>query len=128
MRKNLIINQDYIEEYVSLASSVTNLSREQIIENILVHELHHIYGQTSSQRSGIEKNIEYNNDISLVKFYVELAKKDIDNSDTYLAKAELFTVRYDDKYRKNMDGIIEEARASISEFYNTAKEYYRDAA
>ncbi|MGV8140982.1 MAG: hypothetical protein ACP5NW_00920 [Candidatus Woesearchaeota archaeon] len=129
VRKNLIINEDYIDEYVNMATSTSGLSREQVIENILVHELHHIYGQKPSERRGKEIHIEYNNDISLVKFYTELAKKDVDNSDVYLTKAKLFTARYNGEYRKSMDSMIAKTQEQIYKSYaNSNSRSYKQAA
>lgn len=128
VRKNLIINQDYIDEYVTTASSATGLSYQQVIENVLVHELHHIYGQTRSERTGNEKDIEYNNDISLIKFYTGLAKKDVENSDVYLTKAKLFTARYDGKHRKTMDEMILKVQEDISKYYSRFDNAYSRAA
>jgi hypothetical protein len=128
VRKNLILNQDYIDEYVDMAVSASGLSREQVVENIIVHELHHIYGQKPSERRGKESGIEYNNDISLVKFYTGLARKDMENSDTYLTKAKLFTARYGGTYRKNMDEMILRTEKDIAKSYAGSYGGYRQAA
>jgi hypothetical protein len=120
VRKNLIINQDYINQYAVTVSSLTGLSYEQVIESVISHELHHIYGQTSSERRGNEKKIEFNNDLSLIRFYTGLAKKDSENSETYLSKAKLFTIRYDGQHRQDMDKIIESTEKTISDSYSKA--------
>jgi len=120
VRKNLIINQDYIDQYAVTVSSLTGLNYEQVIESIISHELHHIYGQTSSERRGNEKKIEFNNDLSLIKFYTGLAKKDSENSETYLSKAKLFTIRYDGQHRQDMDKIISSSEKTLSDSYSKA--------
>lgn len=116
LRKNLIINQDYINRYAMSISSATGLSYEKVIESIIAHELYHIYGQTRSERSSSdEKEIEFNNDLSLIQFYTGLAMDDPDNSDIYLTKAKLFTTRYDGQYREDMEQIISAAEKSLSQ-------------
>ncbi len=120
VRKNLIINQDYIMEYANAMSSATGKSVEEMIKLAIVHELHHIYGQTPTQRTGEEGKIEYNNDLSLIKFYSGLAQKDVENGGQYLDYAKIFTVRYGGEYRKNMDNIIADAEKSLSNSYSKA--------
>jgi hypothetical protein len=121
LRKNLIINQDYINQYAMTVSSVTGLSYEKVVESIIAHELHHIYGQTRIERSGNdEKKIEFNNDLSLIQFYTGLAQEDSANSDLYLTKAKLFTIRYDGQHRQDMDKIIESTEKTISDSYSKA--------
>lgn len=127
IRKYIIINQDSIERYAEMLSYSTGLSREDAIKGILAHELHHLYGQTRSERSGLEHKVEYHNDISLVRFYTGLAMKDPANSDLYLAKAKLFTVRYDGDYRESMDDVIADAHERISRFYDNNKDYKQAA-
>lgn len=120
MRKNLIINQDYINQYAMIVSSLTGLSYEKVVESVIAHELHHIYGQTRSERSGNEKNIEFNNDLSLIQFYTGLAQDAPEDSDIYLAKAKLFTIRYTGQKKQDMDKIIDSAEKAISDSYSKA--------
>jgi len=127
-RKNLIINQDSIISYARTLSDYTGLSIVDSIKGILAHEIRHIYGQTRAERRGPEHKVEYNNDVGNVEFYTGLAKKDVANSDFYLAKAKLFTVRYDGEYRKNMDHMIDNTREHISKSYGNNSKNYRQAA
>lgn len=121
LRKNLIINQDYINQYAMTVSSLAGLSYEKVVGSIIAHELHHIYGQTRSERNGgDEKSIEFNNDLSLIQFYTGLAQDSSENSDLYLTKAKLFTIRYDGQHRKDMDKIIDSAEKTITDSYSKA--------
>lgn len=126
--KKIYINKDYIYEYASMVSDAVGLTIDQVIEIALIHELGHNDIQGPSDRKGTEKQVEYNNDSSLVEFYTGLAKKDMNNSDTYLKKAKAFTVRYDGKERKSMDDIISRTERDISKSYHASKENYRQAA
>lgn len=120
VRKNLIVNQDYINQYAMTVSSLTGLDYDKVVESIIAHELHHIYGQTRVERTGKEKDIEFNNDLSLIQFYTGLAQEDTINSDLYLTKAKLFTIRYDGEHRQDMDKIIDSAEKTITDSYSKA--------
>jgi len=134
-RKNLIINKDYIGDYVEAASNATGLTKDQVVENIIAHELHHIYGQKLSERRGNVKDIEYNNDISLIKFYTGLAQKYVEHSDTYLTKAKLFASRYEGTKRSTMDELIYKVQdkvytpeKNVLHAYIDQPDIYRNAA
>jgi hypothetical protein len=73
-----------------------------------MHEFHHYFGQTKSEQQQPEPDVEFNNDSSLIEFYMSMANKYPKESERYVKKAEVFTERpiYGGKYKEAMDTYI----------------------
>lgn len=130
VKSNIIINADYIDAYCSQMSSLTGLSYDDILTNVLVHELNHYFGQTKSELNQPENRVEFDNDSSLIEFYMDMAKKYPEDSDRYVRKAEAFTQRYQGKDRDKMDDYIaKNAPEQVSELEEMSMDdSYRYAA
>jgi predicted metallopeptidase len=110
VKSNLIVNADYIDQAAQEFSRKTGLSYEDAIKGFIIHELNHYFFQSSKDlRQSIPK-VEFDNDFSLVKFYMSLANKIPEQKELYIKKARLFTERYGGDIKKVMDSYIEKNR------------------
>jgi hypothetical protein len=106
-KANIIINADYIHQYADNATRHFGLAYDQALEVAIIHELNHYFKQTRHELRQQENKVEFNNDFSLVRFYMGLMKKDSANKELYLKKTELLRSRYGGDFRKKMDAYVE---------------------
>lgn len=106
VKANIIINHDYIDTYCSQMASITGLSYDDVLKTILIHEMNHYFLQDNADLKKPEPQVEYQNDLSSIQFYMGLANKYPELMDEYVAKAKIYTSRYNNNELGSMNDYI----------------------
>lgn len=109
---NLILNADFIDKYASRMAGITGLSYDDVLTEVIKHELRHFYGQSSLTLQKPNEYVEVENDIGLIKFNLMMSKMFPLQNEFYLKKAGLHTKRYQGEVRNLMEQYIK--RNSVS--------------
>jgi len=109
VKSNIIINADFYEEYCNKISSMTGRSKDEVLARYIIpHELGHSFIQTAKDRNRPEPEVEFHNDMQMIRFYMGLANKYANDpkASEYITDAQVFTIRYSGTAREVMDKYI----------------------
>jgi hypothetical protein len=128
VKANIIINADFIDNYAQSISSRWGLEYDDVLNNILVHEMNHYFLQGKKDFKKPEFMVEFHNDFSSIEFYMDLAKKYPQEASFYTRKAEVFTERYGGKALDKMQKYITKNASKEDIHKETVENEYLNAA